>query len=318
MGQPQEQTRSDTACPVEHLAWYVTGALAAEDHGTVDAHVAACAACQERVREWAELRRVLREVSAQTPAPRTDLFLQVERRIATLPERVPWFSPRQVAQAYRPVLAALGGLMLTQAHLLRRDLFWTPPLLIPVSAALVYLRMPWRQAPDAAAFLAALLAALGMALLYGQDVDPAREMTLATPTSPRLVLGLRCALVFGFDLIINGGLILPFLTVHGVVTPAWFLAHWLAPLCFLSALALLMSVVVSTNAAVLACVALWGSRLLADAPQLLFGGSGVFPETAWQHLYGTFWQQEPLLFAGAVLAALLAFAFVEEKERFAR
>ena len=208
--------------------------------------------------------------------------------------------------------------MLAQARLLRRDLFWMPLFIVPLAASVVYLPGPWHDTPDAAALLAALLTALGMAFLYGQRVDPAREIALVTLTSPRLVLGVRCCLVFGYDLLLNCGLVLPFLAMHGIVTPLWFLANWLAPLCCLSAIALLLSVLANAATAVLACVFLWALRMLSDVQAFLIGTTQPLAEAPWQQLYENFWHQGLLLFTIALLAGLLAFLLLERKERFAR
>jgi hypothetical protein len=160
------------------------------------------------------------------------------------------------------------------------------------------------------ALLAALLTALGMAFLYGQEVDPAREIVLVTGTSPRLILGIRCCLVFGYDLLINCGLVLPFLALHGIVTPAWFLANWLIPLCSLSALALLLSILVNAGTAVYISALLWALRLVDTIP--------VLQETQWQQQYESFWHQGPLQGEIAALAVFLTFIVIERKERFAR
>lgn len=165
--------------------------------------------------------------------------------------------------------------------------------------------------------LAALLAALGMAFLYGEKADPARELALVTRTSPRLVLGVRCGVVFGYDLLLNCGLVLPLLAWHGLVTPAWFLVNWLAPLCCLSAIVLLLSVLVNARTALFVCILLWTLRLLGSVQALLIGGTSSLSEPFWQQQYEGFWHQGPLLFVVALLAVLLAFSVVEKRGRFA-
>jgi hypothetical protein len=215
------------------------------------------------------------------------------------------------------VLSACGEHFRAQVRLVRRDLFWIPLLLVPLAAWVIYLARSGQQAagtapgtvPETAALLAALLTALGMAFLYGQEVDPAREMALATQTSPRLVLGVRCCLVFGYDLLLNCGVVLPLLAWQGIVTPDWFLTNWLAPLCFLSAIALLLSIVINAGTAVLICVLLWALRLL-DSMQILQG-------MAWQQFYEGFWRLGPALFVVALLVLLLAIGILEKKEGFA-
>ena len=318
MTQHDKRCLSRSACPVDRLQWYVNRTLSARDRTAVEAHLAECSSCQAEVQVWSELRQAMREVSAHTPEPRGDLFPLVERRLDLQPSPVPSSWSYRLLQAYWLVLSVAGEHFFAQARLVRRDLFWMPLFIVPLVVSMVYLPGPWPQAPGMAALFAALLTALGMAFLYGQKIDPAREIVLATRTSPQVVLGVRCCLVFGYDLLLNCGLVLPFLALHGVVTPAWFLVNWLAPLCCLSAIALLLSILVNASTAALACTLLWALRLLSTVQLLLVGGARPLSEAPWQQSYEGFWHQGPLLFAITILAVALAFVVLERKERFAR
>lgn len=311
----EDSVRSLSICPVDQLDWLVNHSLSADDQALVEAHVATCVACQARVAALTELRQAMWAVSARTPDVRADLFALIERRLdgASSP-----------AARLRPFLQTCWLAMIiasehlrAQTRLIRRDLFWAPLLILPLVGAVVFLPPPWGQTPGGAALLAALLTAFGMAFLYGPQVDPAREIALVTPTSPRLLLGVRCCVVFGYDLAINCGLVLPFLVAQGAVTPAWFLANWLAPLCALSGIALLLSVLLNANAAVFVCVILWALRLFGGTQAFLLA-SAPLPMAPLQRMYEAFWSQGPLLLVVAVLAALLAFVALERRERFAR
>jgi hypothetical protein len=282
----------------------------------VNAHVETCAACQATVVALTELRQAVRAVGAQTPEVRADLFAQIERRLDVAAS--PATRVRSLLLACWLALTIGGELLWAQARLIRRDLFWAPLLILPVVGAVVFLPTPWRQDPGVAAFVAALVTALGMAFLYGSQVDPAREIALVTRTSPQLMLGLRCCVLVGFDLALNCGLVFPLLVAHGDVTPSWFLAHWLAPLSALSGIALFLSVLLNANLAVLACVVLWALRLFGRVQAFLLASAPPFPEALWQRVYDGFWGQGPLLFAVAILATLLAFIVLERRERFAR
>ncbi len=246
------------------------------------------------------------------------MFPLIEQRLDLLPVPTPWFGLPRLLQACWLALGVSGEHVLAQARLIRRDLFWMPFFIVPLVVVMVFLSGPWPQATNTAALVATLLTALGMAFLYGQPVDPAREIALVTRTSPRLVLGVRWGVVFGYDLLINCGLVLPCLAWHGLVTPAWFLINWLAPLCCLSAITLLLSILVNAGTAVFVCILLWALRLLGSVQALLLGGSPPLSEPIWQRSYEGFWHQGLLLFVVAFLAMLLAFSLVERKERFAR
>lgn len=300
-----EEHSSRSNCPVDRLVWFVNRTLSPEEQAAVEVHLNECMACQAEVAAWTELRLSMREVSLQTPEPRADLFARVEGQLGATSTVTFWL--RSLLQTCWFILTVCGEHLWAQARLIRRDLFWMPLCLVPPAFLLIYLP---RDGVNTLALLAALLTALGVAFLYGHEVDPAREVMLVTPTSPRLVLGIRCCLVFGYDLLINCGLILPILASHGLVTPAWFLANWLTPLLCLSALALLLSILVNAGSAVCACALLWALRL-SDS-------RSIIQEAPWQQQYESFWHQGPLLFAIAVLAVLLTFVVLERKERFAR
>jgi hypothetical protein len=317
MTQQHEQHFSRSACPSEQLEWFANHTLMTEERVAVEAHLIQRAACRADVAAWSALRQSLQIISMRTPEPRADLFALVEQRLdKSAISPASWL--RECLQSCWLFVMAGGALFCAQALLIRRDLFWLPLLIIPLAASVVYLPTIWQRMPASVGLLATLLTALGMAFLYGQQVDPAREITLIAPTSPRLVLGIRCCLVFGYDLLINCCLVLPLLALHGIITPAWFLTNWLAPLYCLSAIALLLSILVNASVAVVVCVLLWALRALNIVQLLLFGGRPPLPSAPWQQAYESFWHQGPLLFTLALLAVVLAFAFLEKKEHFTR
>ncbi|MGH2501087.1 MAG: anti-sigma factor family protein [Ktedonobacterales bacterium] len=312
-----ERTITRSACPVEQLPWLANGSLSADERPAIEAHLAGCSACQAEMRALRGLRVAMRRVSAHTLAPRSDLFALVESRLEATSEPIGWAALARRMPDWRGALRVSAEHVAAQGRLIRRELFWAPLFIVPLVVTMVYLPGPWSRAPAVAALAAALVTALGMALLYGQRADPACEITLATPTSPGLLLGIRCGLVFGYDLALNCGLILPFLAWRGVLTPGWFLTHWLAPLCCLSAIALLLSVLLNANAAILICLLLWALRVYDGAQALLFGSVQALSTSLWQQRYEGFWSQGPLLFLLTTLAVALAFVVLERKERYA-
>lgn len=90
--------------------------------------------------------------------------------------------------------------------------------------------------------VAPLVAACGVAFLYGMDADPALELQLATPVSPRLILLARLALLFGFNLAITLLCSVGLALLRAQISLLPLVAAWLAPMTFLSALAFLLSV----------------------------------------------------------------------------
>jgi hypothetical protein len=111
--------------------------------------------------------------------------------------------------------------------------------------------------------VAPLVAALGIAFLYGPAAEPALEIELATPISPRLVVLARLLLVFAFDLALAllGSVVLIAAQRDWSLWP--LVMMWLAPMTFLAALAFLLSMIFSeplVGAAI--CLVLWGAQVL--------------------------------------------------------
>ena len=115
--------------------------------------------------------------------------------------------------------------------------------------------------------LAPLIAATCVSLIYGPDNDPAYELALSTPTSPRQILLARLVLVFGYNLalvlVATLGL-LPMLTAQtSQPLLGTLLLTWLAPMTFLSAAALVLSLWIGATNAISITYVAWLAQLLA-------------------------------------------------------
>ena len=156
--------------------------------------------------------------------------------------------------------------------------------------------------------VAPLVAATGVAFIYGPDVDPALEIELATPVPPRLVLLARLALVFGFNLIMGlaASLILSLARAEVAFWP--LVSTWLAPLSFLSALAFLLTVftVNSTTSAMISLLG-WAFQSLRQL--------GGLKAVAWFMPDLMAASARPWLWALALLLAALALWLGGREER---
>ena len=172
----------------------------------------------------------------------------------------------QAAQAPAPIDRAsirprLDLLIQSQARVIQPEI-WLATALVMMLGVFVTLAVA-QSTPSIEAlpfvYIAPIVAAIGLAFLYGPGLDPASEIEVATPTSPRLVFVTRLMLVFGFDLGLGliGTLCLVFAHAEFSMWP--LISSWLAPMAFLSALTLLLSVLfvdplISTAAGLL----VWG------------------------------------------------------------
>jgi hypothetical protein len=92
------------------------------------------------------------------------------------------------------------------------------------------------------ALVAPLVAAFGVAFLYGVDADPLLELQLSTPISPRLILLARLTLVFGFNLALGLTCSAVFALMQTQLSFSGIIMAWLAPMAFLSALAFVIGI----------------------------------------------------------------------------
>lgn len=156
--------------------------------------------------------------------------------------------------------------------------------------------------------IAPLVAACGVAFLYGLEADPALELQLATPISPRVVLLARLALLFGFNLAVTlaCSIVLALAQVQISLIP--LVTAWLAPMTFLSALAFLLSVLFFDSlASVLISLLLWvgvALRRFVDLPTF------ILPNLLQPSFY-------PVMLISAPLLVLLALILADREERWA-
>jgi hypothetical protein len=151
----------------------------------------------------------------------------------------------------------------SQVRIVRGDIFLASLLVMVIG---VFITLPdltsGAQPEDVPlVLLAPVVTAVGVAFLYGPDSDPALEITLAAPVSPRLLLLARLLLLFAFDLTIGiGGSMILALFGFSLLP---LLSAWLAPMAFLSGLAFLLSVLIREPLiGALASVGLWAALVL--------------------------------------------------------
>jgi hypothetical protein len=149
------------------------------------------------------------------------------------------------------------------------------------------------------ALIAPIVAAAGVAGTYRSRRDPAAELVAATPTSGRLLLLVRIALVFGYDLAL-AVVASAALTVSGTAEMASLnalIGAWLGPMALLSSVSLLVAVRFGPDVALGTAVGLWAVRVLAGGMLVRDDWPARFIVDVWST-------------NAAVLAASAAFAVV--------
>ncbi len=248
--------------------------------------------------------------NARLPDPSPLALQRALARIDALPAR-------SAQQAQRPIILAdgwranpLGGLLL----LLRRQLpligqgIWAASLIVLLMGMVLTYLFPRAGGPsiDMLALAAPLVAAAGIALLYGPENDPAAEMEYATPISPALILLARLVLVYSYNLALAlATSVLLWLLLGGVAL--WpLILSWLAPMLFLSALALALSVIWNSQAAIIAAFSVWGFHIFGEAHS---------PLLAFSDFSSALWSNQTVLIALALACLALAFLRVFRQEQ---
>jgi hypothetical protein len=230
-------------------------AMLKEDTGS-DEQADALLGTVKRLRKWqapeaANTAQLINLLAAQFPR-------QKSRR-----ERLWEWQPLVLMRSQARIVS--GGIMLAS-------------LLVMALGAFVAAIMTIPNGSTPLALIAPLVAAMGIAFIYGEDVDPPLELLLTTPVSPRLVLLARMALVFGFDLLLGVAASLALVALRSEWTFGALVALWLAPMTFLSALALFTSTLLKdTLAGVAMSLFIWGA-LCAGHLMHVYGTPTFLPD----------------------------------------
>ncbi|MEU7875913.1 zf-HC2 domain-containing protein [Dactylosporangium sp. NPDC049140] len=271
------------------LPAYAAGSLRPEDRERVGAHLAGCPRCRAELASWRAIADSLRPApDAEVPVP------DAARLVRTVLTRSALDRPPERRTGRLP-----AGLVLAEARLIR--------LAVPIASALVLalgvaIVLAQGGAELVLSLVAPIVAAAGVAGTYRSRRDPAAELVAATPTSGRMLLLVRIALVFGYDLVLALGASAA-LSAAGATGTAGLdalVGAWLGPMALLSALGLLVAVWFGPDIALGAAVGVWVIRVLAGG--MLAGGA--LARDAWPaRLVVAVWSTNaPVLTASAAIA----------------
>jgi hypothetical protein len=255
----------------------------------------------ESAEEAEELLPVVAKLAVwQAPRPAAQETAQLIRRLELALPQEETAGPLQLR------LQWAYWLLRAQARVVRHEI-WSGSLFVMVLGVLVTLAADRAALPFV--LIAPLVAAVGVAFLYGSGSEPALEIELATPVSPRFVLLARLSLLFGVDMLLGlaGSIILSLLRAEISLWP--LMMAWLAPMAFLSALALLVSLLFfEPLLGVLVSMVLWSIQTVHQFPQ-----SFTLPAYLPNLLAG---EAQPWLWIGTAVLVALTLWLAGQEERF--
>lgn len=217
------------------LPFYAAGTLTDTDRKLVAQHLSECATCREEYGLW-------QDVSSEIQAANDPLLVPVLRSL-----------PLKMGKPSR--LWKTWYILCSQRFLIRKDV-WISSALVMMMGVIIALIF---ENVDVIYILAPFLSAAGIAYIYGMQNDPALELTLSTPVSPHQILMARLSLVFGYNILLTFMASLLVLIFTGqLVHFSWVvLLDWIAPMAFLSSLALFCSLLWGSMNAVAFAYSLW-------------------------------------------------------------
>jgi hypothetical protein len=218
----------------ELIPFYAAGTLPDEEREKVAQHLQQCADCRAELRLW---QSVSDEIRASDQKLRTPELRQMPLKKQSRHLWKAWYILR------------------SQVALIRKEI-WLSSALVSLLGIIVALLV---ENVNAIYFLAPFISAAGVAYIYGMQNDPALELTLATPISAQQILLARIALVFGYNIILTSSSSVLILLINGQFSQlSWtILLNWMAPMAFLSSLALFFSLLWGSINAVVIAYALW-------------------------------------------------------------
>jgi hypothetical protein len=265
----------------ELLPLYAAGQLDRRERADIENHLAICAECQAELEIWAAVSKEIVTSNRALAAP-------------------PTITTRALEQIHAP--GGLNVAWLRTWQLLRAQAFLTQREIWPASAAVMALGVIvalLSNHVEAVYFIAPLMGAASLTILFGPTHDPAYELALATPTSPWKVLLARLSMVSGYNLLLSLAAALALLVIVPPGLLGTLILGWLGPMAFLSALALLLSLWIGTFSAVAITYLLWIAQY---GPYKLIGMWMFSP--AWQPVilaYQHFWHSSLLLFSLSII-----------------
>ncbi len=282
---------------LDEMPLYVAGELDEKTSKALEDHIAQCESCREELNLWQAMAQTVREEDSRVIAPANAAQIALVKIRKLEDKRLPSWRMPLFSGLRKPLMGAIN-LLRVQALMVRHDMWPAVAGVMILSVIVALISKQYRVI----AFVGPLVAAASLAGMSGPGQDAAYELTASTPTSAWKILLARLSVVSAYNL----GISLLASAAMLLIIPAdllgLFILGWLAPMAFLSCLALLLSVWIGTNNAIVLAYGLWLLQYFRIS--IMFNGTAGLP--AWDAFitaYQRFWESPTLLLA--VAAAML-------------
>jgi hypothetical protein len=260
----------------EMLPAYAAGSLHGADRDRVRAHLAGCARCRADLAAWRAIADAATPGDAAPDAAgmvRTVLTRSaIEGTAGTIEGTAGAVDRPTAAGSWTRRVGYAAALVMAEARLIRLAVPVASALVMALGAVIVLVQAaavprPVAGADVVLALVAPIVAAAGVAGTYRSRRDPVAELVAATPTAGPLLLLVRLALVFGYDLVlaVAASAALTAAATGGTASLHALIAAWLGPMALLSSISLLVAVRFGPDVALGAAIGLWAVRVVAGS-----------------------------------------------------
>jgi len=227
------------------LPEYVNRKLDPAETSQVKQHLLHCEACQAELSAWEAIREATQFAIASEPAPSLTILDQVWAKI-----EAPAWRGQASRWSIRHALIHLWLVLNRQVRVIHKSIWVASTLVGLICCCLALFFSTWspERLHDATSLLTlftAVVAASGVAFMYGSDKDPGFEITLSTPTSIRIVMLCRMALVIGYNFALSAIASAIIAIAHG--GGLWEVIQlWLGPMLLLSSISISLTLMVGS------------------------------------------------------------------------
>jgi hypothetical protein len=236
------------------LPAYQNGSLDDVVAGQVRHHLLSCPDCQQELADWEAIQRVTQHVYAAMPLPSLQLMETVWAKLDQAIEEVEVVQHSQRKSLAR-VFEHYWRLFRAQIPLLHKSIWIASVLICLLGLITTLLIVPHTAtqkhfASSLLILFIVVVGASGSAFIYGSEADPGFELTLATPTSIRILMLSRLLIVLGYNFLLAVISSAVFALIYGG-SLGGFIQLWFGPLLFFSSLCLMISLCAGSTIALL-------------------------------------------------------------------